>query len=149
MMNTWHTLMQSRIFRFLLSAGAGFFVDVSSFYVCFNYIFTKRQYPIIGINVGNHTLSLTVSFSLGVIVNFLITRYIVFSESKLSPRTQFLRFASIAVVGLFASMLIMDLFVKPLNVYAPLARILTALSLFFASYFIHKVFTFGLSSKKK
>ncbi len=78
-----------------------------------------------------------------------MTKYIVFNESKLSPQTQFFVFATIATIGLFASMLIMDLFVKPLHIYAPLARILTALSLFFASYFIHKFFTFDLSGNKK
>ncbi|RYE22225.1 MAG: GtrA family protein [Sphingobacteriales bacterium] len=149
MISAWHKLMQSRIFRFLLSAGTGFLVDVSSFYLFFNYIFTSRKYAVLMFTMGNHTLSLIVSFSLGVIVNFLMTKYIVFSESKLSPQTQFFRFATIALVGLFASMLIMDLFVKYLDVYAPVARILTALSLFTASYFIHKFFTFDLSANKK
>ncbi|MEO6151364.1 MAG: GtrA family protein [Mucilaginibacter sp.] len=149
MASTWHTLMQSRIFRFLLSAGSGFLVDVSSFYLLFNYLFTSRKYSVLFFTMGNHTLSLMVSFSLGVIVNFLMTKYIVFTESKLSPQTQFFRFATIAIIGLFASMLIMDFFIKVLNIYAPLARVLTALSLFTASYFIHKFFTFDLSNHKK
>ena len=149
MVSAWHKLIQSRIFRFLLSAGTGFLVDVTSFYLCYNYIFTTRKYSVLLFTMGNHTLSLIVSFSLGVIINFLMTRYIVFNESKLSPQTQFVRFAAIAAIGLFASLLIMDLLVKPLHIYAPLARIITALSLFFASYFIHKFFTFGLSNNKK
>jgi putative flippase GtrA len=82
---------------------------------------------------------------MGVVVNFLITKYFVFSQSKSSSLKQFIRFASVAIIGFFANLAILKLFIQDLNMYPPVARPLAALSLFFASYFIHKAFSFSLA----
>jgi putative flippase GtrA len=79
------------------------------------------------------------------VVNFLITRYAVFTESASSPLKQFLRFISVAIVGFFANLGLLDFFIRSLHFYPPVARITAALSLFFASFFIHKFFSFSLS----
>jgi putative flippase GtrA len=143
-MNTWQKILNNRVLRFLLSAGAGFLVDMLAFYLLYRYVFVSRQYQVLVFKMGNFTLSLIISFFLGVLVNFLMTKYIVFTESKLAPHKQFIRFISIAIIGFFANLLILELMIKILDVYAPLARVFTALSLFFASYFIHKVFSFNI-----
>jgi len=78
-------------------------------------------------------------------VNFLITRYLVFSESKLAPYKQFVRFVSVAFIGYFANLMVIEFLVKKLGVYPTYARPAAALSLFFASYFVHRVFSFSLS----
>ena len=89
--------------------------------------------------------SLAISFFLGVMVNFLITRYVVFTESKLAPYKQFLRFVSVATIGFFANLGVIKILIQSFGMYPPVARIVAALSLFFASYFVHKLFSFSLS----
>jgi putative flippase GtrA len=141
----WQQLLQNKFARFFLSAGTGFLVDIISFYVFDGFVFTKQSYLILGHSTGNHALSLVFSFSLGVLVNFLITRYLVFSESRLPFTQQFLRFGLVAFVGYFANLEILKLFIKYLHFAPSVARITAALSLFFASFFIHKIFSFNLS----
>lgn len=141
----WQQLLQNKFARFLLSAGTGFLVDIVAFYLFDEFVFTKSSYVVLGHSTGNHALSLIVSFSLGVFVNFLITRYLVFSESRLPFAKQFLRFGLVAFVGYFANLEILKLFIKYLHFAPPVARITAALSLFFASFFIHKIFSFNLS----
>lgn len=138
-------LLQNQVIRFVLSAGAGFLVDISAYYLFYHNLLTEKSYDILRITVRNSTLSLALSFFMGVVVNFLITRYFVFSESTLSPYKQFLRFVSVAFVGFFANLLMLKLFIQYLHLYPPVARPLAALSLFFASYFVHKFFSFSLS----
>ena len=135
----------NEIVKFLLSAGAGFVVDISSYYLFYNNLFTKSSYRIFSFDVPNSTLSLALSFVLGVIVNFLITRYFVFSESKTPPVQQFFRFVLVAIVGFAANLFMLKLFIRLFHLYPPVARITAALSLFVASYFVHKVFSFSLS----
>ncbi|MFD1255488.1 GtrA family protein [Mucilaginibacter terrae] len=138
-------LLQNKFARFLFSAGTGFLVDIIAFYILNEWIFTKNSYSILGHATGNHALSLSISFSLGVLVNFLITRYLVFSESRLPFAQQFLRFVLVAFIGYFANLEILKLFIKYLYFSPPVARITAALSLFLASFFIHKIFSFNIS----
>ncbi len=69
----------------------------------------------------------------------------VFNESKSKPSKQFTRFLSVAIVGFIANWAVVKLLVQAFDTYPPVARIIAALSLFFASYFVHKVFSFSLS----
>ncbi|MBS7565226.1 GtrA family protein [Mucilaginibacter sp. Bleaf8] len=140
-------LLQNKFVRFLFSAGSGFVVDISAFYILDRFMFTEQSYMILGHSTGNHALALSVSFFLGVLVNFLITRYLVFSESRLPFMQQFMRFGLVAFVGYFANLEVLKLFIKYVHLAPPVARITAALSLFFASFFIHKFFSFNLSLK--
>jgi putative flippase GtrA len=138
-------LLENQVIRFVLSAGVGFLVDISVFYLFYHNLLTQKTYTILSLVVRNSTVSLSISFFLGVLVNFSITRYFVFSESKSSSRKQFIRFVSVATLGYFANLGVLELLIKQFHMYPPVARIVTALSLFFASYFVHKAFSFSLS----
>jgi putative flippase GtrA len=140
-----HKLVKNQVFRFVFSAGIGFLADICAFHIFYYHVFVQKTYQILAYTFGNYTLSLAVSFFLGVVVNFSITRYIVFKESKSKPAKQFIRFISVAIIGYFANLFVIKLLIQTLNINADWARIISALSLFFASYFIHKMFSFSLS----
>jgi len=138
-------IMENQVVRFVFSAGAGFLVDISAFYLFYHNWLSQKTYQVFNATVRNSTLSLAISFFLGVVVNFLITRYLVFSESTLAPHKQFVRFVSVAFIGFFANLGVIKIFIQEFGMYPPLARIVAALSLFFASFFVHKLFSFSLS----
>ncbi|RWY54185.1 GtrA family protein [Mucilaginibacter gilvus] len=144
----WYKITKSHIIRFLLSASAGFLVDMAMFYMLFHYLFTAGIYNIFSFPIRNSSVALIISYTCGVIVNFLMTRYLVFNQSKLSPRKQFFRFATVAFVGFFANLGVLKVLIQSLNIYPPYARVSAALSLFVASYFVHKVFSFSLSLRQ-
>jgi putative flippase GtrA len=136
---------KNQVARFVFSAGIGFLVDIFAFYLLDHNLLEQPTYRVFSFTIDNYTLSLAISFFLGVVVNFLITRYMVFNESTSSPTKQFLRFASVAIIGFFANLTLLDIFIRSLHVYPPVARVAAALSLFFASFFVHKFFSFSLS----
>jgi putative flippase GtrA len=138
-------LLKNQVARFVFSAGSGFLVDISVFYLFYHNLLVQKTYNIFSFTVRNSTASLAISFFLGVVVNFLITRYLVFYESKSSSSKQFFRFVSVAILGFFANLGVIKIFIQVFDMYPPVARILAALSLFFASYFVHKVFSFSLA----
>ena len=129
----------------MFSAGVGFLVDVGAFSLFYHNLLIQKTYHIIFFTVRNYTLSFSISFFLGVLVNFLITRYFVFSESKLPPYKQFFRFAAVAFVGYFANLAALKFFIQSLQMNPLIARPAAALSLFFLSFFVHKFFSFSLS----
>jgi len=138
-------IAKNHVLRFVFSAGMGFLVDISAFYLLYHNLLTEHTYQIFSFTLRNFTVSLAIPFFMGVVVNFLITRYMVFNESKSKPSTQFMRFVLVAIAGFFANWGIVKFLVQVVGMYPPIARPLAALSLFFASYFIHKVFSFSLS----
>jgi putative flippase GtrA len=141
----WKQLLKNQAIRFILSAGVGFAVDITAYYLLYYHLFINKRYSVLGLGVSRYVLSLAVSFFLGVLVNFLITKFLVFSESTLSPAKQFFRFIGVATLGFFANLGILAILVKHLNIDPPVARPAAALSLFFASFFVHKFFSFNLS----
>lgn len=141
----WKKILKNEVARFILSAGAGFLVDIGLYSIILDYFLAQKSYKILNANVTNYQLSFTISFFFGVLVNFLMTKYVVFSASKLAPLNQFIRFFSVAIVGYFANLGVIELLVKDLHMNLFVARPSAALSLFFASFFIHKVFSFSLS----
>ena len=142
------SLIHNQVFRFVVSAGAGFLVDVSAFYLFYHNLLIEHTYRIFGLTVRNYTVSLALSFFMGVVVNFLITRYMVFNEYKSAPRKQFFRFVTVAIIGFFANLSVVKILIQTCSFNPTVARISAALSLFFASFFIHKVFSFSLSLKR-
>lgn len=146
--NLGNKILDNHIIRFICSAGLGALVDVLAFYIFYHNLFQQKVYDMHFVTVRNSTLSLAISFFLGVIVNFLVTRYFVFTESKSSAYKQFFRFILVAIVGFFANLTILKIFIQYFQIYPPVARILAILSLFFASYFIHRTFSFSLSLKR-
>jgi putative flippase GtrA len=140
-----YKIPKNQVARFILSAGIGFLVDISAFYLFYHNLFTQKRYDLFDMSIRNSSLSLAISFFLGVLVNFLITKFVVFSESKSSPYQQFFRFLGVAIIGFFANLAVIKLLIQTFGMYPPVARIAAALSLFFASYFVHKFFSFSLS----
>ncbi|RKR83155.1 putative flippase GtrA [Mucilaginibacter gracilis] len=141
----WKRLLKNQVVRFVLSAGVGFAVDMLAYYLLYDYVFSNNLYNVLGLDVSRYVLSFAISFFLGVMVNFLITRFLVFSESSLSPGKQFVRFSGVATLGFFANLGILAILVKRLNINPIIARPAAALSLFFLSFFVHKFFSFNLS----
>jgi putative flippase GtrA len=139
------TIFKNQVALFVFSAGSGALVDVLMFRILHFYILSNKSYRIFKVPFSNYSISLTISFFMGVMVNFLITRYLVFTESKSKSSKQFVRFMTVAVVGYFANLALIKIFIQKVGMDADVARISTLCSLFFASFFVHKVFSFSLS----
>src|ERR1700743_2423752 len=120
-------LLKNQVIRFIFSAGIGFLVDIVSFPLLYHNLFIEKKYRVLSYNIDHYALSFTISFSLGVIVNFLISRYFVFSESKSSPFKQFFRFIAVAFIGYFANLGILEVFINDVHMNPLFARPAAAL----------------------
>lgn len=133
---------QSKVIRFFLSAGIAVVVDVFIYFIAITYFLGRERIKLFNYQVSAHEIALVVSYSCGVVANFILTKYAVFSESTLTGSKQFFRFALIACLGFFANYSLLRFFVEFWDILPIISRILSALSLGFASYYIHKLFTF-------
>lgn len=145
---TLKKLLKNEVVRFLFSNGVGFILDAIIYFSSYYYYFKYHNTHVFGFTFSGDVTALFVSYIAQIGCNFLLTKYFVFSESKLSAGKQFFRFSLVALIGFFANLELLKLFVKLFKMYPPVARMAAALSLGIASYFIHKFFSFNLRKRK-
>lgn len=136
--------LNNKVIRFFLSAGIATFVDVIIYFMTINYFISGDRVQFGRYSASDHNFALCISYSCGVIVNFLLTKYAVFSDSELGGTKQFRRFSLIAFLGFFANYGMLRLFVEVFGFYPTPSRMASALSLGVASYYVHKLFTFKI-----
>ncbi len=141
-------LFHSKVFRYFISAGIATVVDVSVFYLSYNYLFRKQPVSFTEQLVfAAPTLSLVLSTSCGVTTNFLITKIFVFHESTLKTHKQIFRYVLVAMFVLGLNYLLMTFLIKQLDWYPTIARTFAALSIGVLSFLIHKYFSFRVNNK--
>ncbi len=138
-------IYHSKVFRYFIAAGLATVVDISVYFVMFNYILQKHTVPVPFIDdfvFQAPTVSLFVSYSCGLVTNFSITKFFVFHESNIRTRWQFIRFAGVAFMILGLNYLLMTFLIRQLDWYPTVARTFSALSIGVLSFTIHKSFSF-------
>lgn len=149
-MNKILEFLQSRVFKYFIAAGVATVVDVSLYYLCFNYAFDKLPVTLFGSFVLKATTaSLVISYSCGLVTNFSISKYLVFTDSEMKTTSAFSRFVLVALFVLMLNYLFMNFLIHQLEWYPTFARAVSALSIGVLSFLFHKFFTFKVSSFKK
>lgn len=137
-------LYQSRPFRYLVTAGIATVVDVVVYFLVFNYLLRKANIDISSIVVGAPTASLIISFSCGLVTNFLLTKNFVFSNSDLKSSVQFGRFVIVAIAVFISNYYFMNFLIKVLDWYPTIARGFSAITIGVLSFITHKAFSFRI-----
>lgn len=120
-----------QLFRYCFVGGFAFIVDAGGLFVLTEYA---------GIY---YLLSATISFILGLVVNYLLSTAWIFKKSKLSNRwTEFLIYSVIGVVGLGLNTLFLWLFTDCLHIYYMLSKIITAAVVMLWNFFARKIILF-------
>ena len=81
---------------------------------------------------------------MGLLTNFLITRYLVFNDSELEFHKQLFRYVLVAMLVLSLNWVLMRLLIRELNWWPTLARAVSALGIGMLSFVIHKTFSFRM-----
>lgn len=140
--NASKNAMEHKGVRYIISGGTATGVDVVSFFIIYNYILQKSNLEFGHIHIGAHIASLCASFTLGLITNFLITKYFVFSESNIRGREQFVRYILVAAITFVGNYFMMKLLVDVFSVWPTMARLVAVGTIAILSFRLHKVFTF-------
>src|SRR4051812_32943681 len=91
--------INSKVVRYLLSAGVATLVDISVYFIAFNYIYHKQDIMLFNsFLVTAPTAALMLSYTAGLLTNFIITKFLVFHESDLETHKQLFRYILVALV---------------------------------------------------
>ena len=141
--DTDNTLIQ--FFRYLFVGGLAFVVDFALSYILFRFAFNEQK------EFGWVTNSL--SFVAGLAVNYLISTFWIFNNSKVKNKlVEFLSFAAIGVVGLLITIGITKLFEIWLgdttSLFQIIAKIVSTAVSFLWNFFARKILLYTKKETK-
>lgn len=143
-------LVASKVFRYFISAGIATWVDITVYFMAFNYIYQKMDIDFFGlITITAPTASLILSYTMGLITNFTITKFLVFKESELETYKQLFRYILVAMMVLVLNYFLMKFLIGTLQWYPTIARAVSAVSVGLLSFVVHKTFSFKVAPPKK
>ncbi len=134
--DTDNTLIQ--FFRYCFVGGFATVVDWAVSYILFRFVF-HEQYAV----AAN-----SISFICGLIVNYLISTFWIFKNSKVQNRfVEFLGFAAIGLVGLLLTMGITKLFelwlADTTSAYQIIAKVISTAVAFLWNFFARKILLYS------
>jgi putative flippase GtrA len=145
-------LHQLQVIRYGLGAVAATLTDLVLYFLLYNYWLHDFVWhvPFLKIPITHQLASISISYSTGTVVNFLISKYFVFHESTGRGRDQFIRFLIGATMVFFANYLLLWLFNATLPLFLPwgeaplsvIARGSAAVCGGVISFLFHKLYTF-------
>ncbi|WP_047548490.1 GtrA family protein [Psychroserpens sp. Hel_I_66] len=136
-----------KTYRYAVCGGSNLVLDTTLYFICFHFIFAKENLDLFILVLSPHIASLFFVFPITFFIGFLLNRFIVFPESKLSMKTQFLRYLTVGIIALLISYLSMKLLVDVFLFYPTPSRLLTIVITVLFSYIMQNKFSFKIESQ--
>ncbi|WP_298741702.1 GtrA family protein [uncultured Chitinophaga sp.] len=141
-------LMPLQTFRYLACGGGNTLLDIVLYYIMYNFVLHQQDLHLPSLTISSPIAALFMAMSITFPTGFLLSKYIVFSESNLRGRIQLFRYFVQVAACLLLNYLFMKLFVEYLHIYPTISKILTTFFVVCFSYLTQKKFTFKVKPEK-
>ncbi len=135
-------MMPLKTFRYAACGGANTILDITLFFVAYNYILHKEIINIGWISISPHIASFMISFCITFPIGFYLSRYVVFQETTVTKRKQLMKYFIVVLGCVLLNYVFLKLFVDKLGWYPTMAKIVTTFFVVIFSYTSQKNFTF-------
>lgn len=135
-------------FRYAACGGFNTALDICLYVMLVNFVFIDSVIMIGAIAMKPHIAALVVAFSISFPLGFLLNRYVVFTESNLRGRVQFIRYLLMVLACIVLNYVFLKLFVEYLQINPTLAKLMTTFIVVGFSYVSQKHFTFKVRALK-
>ena len=135
-------MMPLKTFRYAACGGANTILDISLFFVAYNYILHKQIINLGWVSISPHIASFIISFCITFPIGFYLSRYVVFQETTVTKSKQLMKYFIVVLGCVLLNYGFLKLFVDKLGWYPTLAKIVTTFFVVIFSYTSQKNFTF-------
>ena len=134
--------MPHQTFRYAACGGFNTVLDLSLFFVSYNYLFLKEPQHIGPLTISPHIASFLSAFLVTFPIGFYLSRYVVFQESSVAKKVQLFRYFIVVLGSLILNYIFLKLFVEVFGWYPTPSKLATTVFVVAFSYFMQKYFTF-------
>jgi len=138
--------MPLHTFRYAACGGGNVVLDICLYFISYNFIFKKQEVDLGFIAFKPHIAALLVSLCITMPVGFLLSKYVVWTESKIKGRIQLFRYLVIVAINILLNYGFIKLFVERLHFYPTIAKIVTTSLIITFSYLSQKHYTFKVKN---
>ncbi|MES2330336.1 MAG: GtrA family protein [Bacteroidota bacterium] len=142
-------IMPLKTFRYAACGGFNTILDITIFFVSYNFILKKQAIHISFLTIGAHIAAFLISFCVTFPIGFYLSRYVVFQETSVRKRAQIKKYFTVVLGCLFLNYGFLKLFVDVFGWYPTPSKLVTTLFVVAFSYLTQKNYTFKASSLTK
>ena len=135
-------MMPLKTFRYAACGGANTILDISLFFLAYNYILDKQITDLGFISISPHIASFMISFCITFPIGFYLSRYVVFQETTVTKRKQLMKYFIVVLGCVLLNYGFLKLFVDYFGWFPTMAKIVTSFFVVIFSYTSQKNFTF-------
>ncbi|HEY8917770.1 MAG TPA: GtrA family protein [Chitinophaga sp.] len=141
-------LIPLQTFRYLACGGGNTALDIVLYFIMYNFVLHQQMVHLPFVTLTPHIAALFMSLAITFPTGFLLSKYVVFSESNLRGRTQLFRYFMLVGACILLNYVFMKLFVEHLHIYPTISKIFTTFFVVCFSYLTQKKFTFKVKPEK-
>lgn len=134
--------MNLQTFRYVASGGGNTLLGFLVYFISYKYIFQEKDFHFEFYAFKGHIAALIISFIVTFPVGFFMSKYVVFSDSKMKGKTQLFRYFMICMFNLALNYILLKIFVEKFYIYPVLAQIITTSIVVVFSYIAQRNFSF-------
>lgn len=137
--------MNLQTFRYAASGGGNVLLGFLVYFISFKYLLYEKNFNFGFYAFKSHVAALFISFLVTFPIGFFMSKYVVFSDSKMKGRIQLVRYFIICLFNLLLNYLFLKIFVENFHIYPVLAQVFTVLIVVIFSYLAQRNFSFKAS----
>ena len=141
--------MPLQTFRYAACGGGNVVLDICLYFISYNFIFKKQVVDLGFIAFKPHIAALLVSLFITIPVGFLLSKYVVWTESIIKGRIQLFRYLVIVATNILLNYFFIKLFVERFHFFPTIAKIVTTAIVIIFSYLSQKHYTFNVKNNSK
>ena len=135
-------IMNLQTFRYAASGGGNTLLGFLIYIISYEFILKKNDLHLGFYSFKPHTAALFISFLITFPIGFFMSKYVVFSDSKMKGRIQLFRYFMICMFNLALNFILLKILVERAHIYAVLAQFLTTSIVILFSYLAQRHFSF-------
>ena len=142
-------IMPLHTFRYAACGGSNVLLDIFLYFIFYNFVLQKQVLDLGFIAFQPHIAAFLLSFVLTFPTGFLLSRYIVWTDSLILWHVQLFRYFVVVLINLVLNYVFIKFFVEYLNIYPTISKLLTTVIVIIFSYLSQKHFTFRVKKARK
>jgi putative flippase GtrA len=135
-------LMNLQTFRYAVSGSANTLAGFAAYFISYQFILKGNDLNFGFYAFKAHVAALFISFCIAFPVGFFMSKYVVFSDSKMKGRIQLFRYFMICLFNLALNYILLKILVERFHIYAVFSQTITIFIVVTFSYLAQRHFSF-------
>jgi putative flippase GtrA len=131
-----------QLFRYGLTGAANLVFDWFLYFLIYNYVLQHDMLNLGIVTLSSHIATMTIKIPIVLFSGFILQKYVTFSNSNLSGKTQLFRYSTVFLINLVINYGGLKILVDLLGFWPTPSNMVISILTIFLSFFSQKHFTF-------